>query len=231
MRTWVAAAAASSLLAGCGSSAQTQPPGKPPTQATVTMSEPGGDAHDPHWAALTRQLEQPWGWRNDKDDQVHAPLVDWEKWKRVRYWGVEHFTGFRYGDDHHVVSIALVLDVPPDSKSNSELCLRRFEAWARPQLKGYDVSLGQFGEHETKWREQPVKIRTVDGWVDTMFSRRHFSGAWAAYAAYPDACLIYAMAVPWRTQPGLAKKVRDRWVAEAFDKMNVLTKTRPFRKE
>ncbi len=47
------------LLAGCGSSVQTQPPGKPPTPASVTVTEPGGDAHDAHWAALTRQLEAP----------------------------------------------------------------------------------------------------------------------------------------------------------------------------
>lgn len=219
------------LLAGCGSSVQTQPPGKPPTPASVTVTEPGGDAHDAHWAALTRQLAAPWGWRNDKDDQVHAPLPDWEKWKRVRYWGIEHFTGFRYGDDHHVISIAVVLDVPEGKKMNSELCMRRFEAWARPQIRGYEVVLGEFGYHETIWRDDGVKVKSVDGHVDTAFSRRRFSAAWAAYAAYPDACLVYAMAVPWDTQPGLAKKVRDRWVAEAFDKMNPLTKTRPYRKE
>src|SRR5690606_3693419 len=89
------------LTAACGSSGVTQPPGAPPSPHTVTVAEPGGDAHDPHKAALERQLKEPWGARNDKDDQLHAPTPDWQNWKRVRYWGVDHFTGFRYGDDHH----------------------------------------------------------------------------------------------------------------------------------
>src|SRR5687768_5050364 len=73
---------------------------KPPTPASVTVKEPGGDAEDKQGAALFRQLDEAWGLRNDKDDQLHVPLPDHQHWKRVRFWGVEHFVGFRYGGDH-----------------------------------------------------------------------------------------------------------------------------------
>lgn len=232
-RTLSTAASAAALLAqvACGSSSVTQPPGKPPTPESVTVAEPGGDAHDPHRAALLRQLERPWGARNDKDDQLHAPTPDWEKWKRVRYWGVDHFTGFRYGDDHHVIAIAFVQDIEDGDDNDSRSCLRRFEAWVRPQIRNFDVKLGPVGVRESTWRERKILVQFVDGWVDTGFSRKEFSAAWTAYPAYPDACLVYAMAVPWREQQELAKKVRDRWVAEGFQRMSPLTPTRPFRKE
>ncbi len=215
---------------GCGSSSQTQPPGVPPTPTSVSVAEPGGDAHDAHWAALTRQLSEPWGERNDKDDQIHLPLPDWEHWKRVRYWGVKHFVGFRYGDDHHVVAIGFVLEVPPGSATDVHTCMRHFEGWARPQMRGYEVKLTPMRSHETTWRDQPIVVKMVDGYVDTAFSRKKFSAAWAAIPAYPDACFIYAVAVPWRDHEKLAKKVRDRWVNEAFDKVNPLTQTHPERK-
>lgn len=214
----------------CGSSTVTQPPGVPPTTASVSVAEPGGDAHDPHWAALKRQLEEPWGRRNDKDDQLHTPLIDWVHWKRVRYWGVEHFVGFRYGDDHHVLSMGFVLDPPESGKTDARACMRVFDAWARPQIRGYDVKLGEIRTRETKWREHAIEVKMVDGYVDTAFRRRSFSAAWAAYPAYSDACLVYAIAVPWDGQDELAKKVRDRYANEAFEQMLPLTATRPLRK-
>jgi hypothetical protein len=231
-RTSTIGASAAVLLVSvaCGSSSITQPPGKPPSPTSVTVSEPGGDAHDAHFAALTRQLEQPWGARNDKDDQLHAPTPDWEKWKRVRYWGVEHFTGFRYGDDHHVIAIAFVQDADKNGRNDSRSCLRRFESWVRPQIKSFDVKLGPVGVRELHWRDQKVLVQFVDGWVDTAFTRKEFSAAWAAYPAYPDTCLVYAMAVPWRNHAELAQQVRDRWVAEGFERMNPLTTSRPERK-
>ena len=214
----------------CGSSAVRQPPGKAPSPQTVSVAEPGGDAHDPHEAALRRQLEQPWGRRNDKDDQVHVPTPDWEHWKRVRYWGVEQFAGWRYGDDHHVMAMLFVQDVPPGENNDSETCLRRFEAWGRPQIRGYDVKLGPMGMRQASWRDQPIVVKWVDGHVDLGFKRRQFSAAWSAYPAYADACLIYAVGVPWDGHEDLAKRVRDRWLDEGFERMQPLTPEKPVRK-
>lgn len=217
-------------LVACGSSAATQPPGVPPRPQTVTVAEPGGDAHDPHVAALSRVLSEPWGQRDDKDGQIFVPLPDWEKWKRVRYWGVEHLVGFRYGDEHHAVALVFVRDAEPGAKVDSKTCLKDFEAWARPQTTGYEVKLEQIETRTSKWRGQRLYIHFVDGHTDYGFSRKKFSAAWAAYPAYPDACLVYAVGVPWRDHPEEAKKLRDRFLTEAFERVNPLTNVRPERK-
>lgn len=218
-------------LAGCGSSAQaTQPPGVPPRPSTVTVAEPGGDAHDPHSAALARQLSEPWGERNDKDNQLLVPLPDTPKWKRVRYFGIEHFLGFRYGDDHHVIALAFVQELEPGTVADSKTCIRRFESWARARAKPFEPKLSEVGERDSKWRDRPLSIRFVDGYADVGLSRHEFSAAWAAYPAYPDACLIYAIAVPWREHGEVAKKVRDRFLTEAFERVNPLTPNKAMRK-
>lgn len=196
---------------------------RPPSPESVTIKEPGGDAENPEEAALLRQLDEKWGQRGDKDDQVFLPLPDSDHWKRVRYWGVEHFVGFRYGNEHRVLAIGFVQEVPPGTPVTSEQCMRRFEAWGRPQTKPFDVKFGPFAVKQQRWRDQRLEVHTVDGEFSAAFSTTSFSAAWAAYPAYKDGCLIYAMAVPWRDHPDLAKQVRDRFVNEAFTQVDPKT--------
>ncbi len=220
------------ILMGCGGSAAARlPPGKSPTPKTITVAEPGGDAHDPHAAALQRLADAPWGRRNDKDNQLHAPLLDWKTWKRVQYWGVDHFLGFRYGDDHHVVALAFVRDIEGGTSNSSERCNRQWEKWARPQITAFEVQLGTIGQRVGEWRGEPLVVRYVDGYVDYALKRRHFSAAWVSYPAYPDACLTYSMAATWDGSEDLARTVRDRFVNEGFEQLLPLTETRPHRKE
>ncbi len=94
--------------------------------------------------------------------------------------------------------------------------MRRFEAWGRPQIKPFDVKFSPFSVKFVKWRNQPLMISSVDGALNVGLSRVELSGAWAAFPAYPNACLIYAIGVPWRGHADLAKKLRDRWVEEGF---------------
>ena len=217
------------VLAAC-SVAPRQPPGAPPSPSSVSREEPGGDAHDPHAAALRRQLSEPWGFRRDKDHQLIIPLADPAHHKRVRFWAVDHFLGFRYGKDYHVLNVVFVQDVPEGTPTDSRTCIRQAEKWGRPQLRGFEVKLRQFGTLERKWRRHEIVVKTVDGYVDFGLERREFSAAYAAYPAYPGACLVFAIAVPWREHEKLAKQVRDRWVDEGVPRVIPLTKTRPYRK-
>jgi hypothetical protein len=207
-----------------------KPRPKPPTPESVTVKQPGGDAANPEEAALFRQLDEAWGQRGDKDDQLLVPLPDSDHWKRVRYWGVEHFVGFRYGNDHHVLAIGFVQEVPAGTPVTSETCMRRFEQWGRPQTKPFNVKFGPFAVHHQRWRGQRLEVHAVDGEFSAAFSTTAFSAAWAAYPAYSDGCLIYAVAVPWRDHPDLAKQVRDRWVKEAFTQIDAKTAVRAVRK-
>src|SRR5687767_1348564 len=186
---------------GCSSSApppRPAAPARPPTPATVTPAEPGGDAEDPHAAALERLLASPWGARSDKGDQLLAPMPDWENWKRVRYWGFDHIAGFRYGKAYHAVSVARVQEIPAGTPATSEACLRAIEAWVRPQLQGFEVKLGPIESKLTRWNDKALEIHTVDGWVSWGVDNADFSAAWTAYPAYPNACLVFGLAVPWR---------------------------------
>jgi hypothetical protein len=197
---------------------------------STTSAPDDGAVDDSHEAVLRRLIAAPWGARNDKDDQIHAPLPEWEKWRRVRYWGFEHFTGFRYGKEHHALAAAFVTEMPAGTAVRSETCMRKFEAWGRPQIKAFDVKFEEFKVKWTRWRNQPLMVSYVDGALNWGLSRIEFSAAWTAYPAYPDACLIFAVAVPWRDHRGLAEELRDRWVGEGFALMDTLTPERPYRK-
>lgn len=196
---------------------------------TVTLAHPGGDAADPHAAALERLLSEPWGKHGDKDGQLVVALPDAGNWKRVRYWGVEHFLGFRYGKNHHAMVVIFSQEVPEEAPS-SEDCLKHFDAWGRPQIQSFDVDFDPFHPHHARFRDKPMISLAVDGRLSLGFARPEFSAAWAAYSLYPKTCLISAVAVPSRTTPELARKVRDRFVAEGFAQLEPLTDTRPVRK-
>lgn len=216
--------------AACSATAPRLAPGLPPTPSSISVAEPGGNAADPEEAALERLAHARWGRRNDKDDQLHVPLLDWRHWKRVRFWSVEHFVGFRYGDDHHAVAIVVLLDAD-EAGGDSRTCMRNFEARARRQLRGFDFDFDfrPAVTREGTWKGKEIVVRAMDGRVDFALGRHEFSAAWAAYSAYPDACLVYGIAVPWGEHEALAKRVRDRFFEEGFERLRPKTATRPTR--
>src|SRR5690606_13488536 len=110
-----------------------QPPGQPPTPETITRAEPGGDAHDPHLAALQRLIEEPWGYREDRQNTLRVPMPDSPNWRRVRFHAVPTFAAFRYGDAHHAVIGVWVQAVEEGEPDDLASCLARFEAWGEPR--------------------------------------------------------------------------------------------------
>jgi hypothetical protein len=143
------------LSIGCQAAPLRQPAGVPPTEPSVTREEPGGDASDPHESALRRLLAGTWGWRNDKQDALHVPLPDWQNWRRIRYFGVPSFVGFRYGDDHHVVIAIWVRDA--DEGVTPEQCLDAFERWAKPTAHEFNVSITSPATTRTRWPD-PARL-------------------------------------------------------------------------
>jgi len=125
--------------------------------------------------------------------------------------------------------VALPLDLNEGVEATSRRCARRFEAWARPQLHNYGVDVGPISSTYGKWRGKELVIAWTEGKVDFGFKRKRFVGAWAAYPAYGTSCLIYGVALQWKTQPDTAREVRARWVKEAFGRTVTLTTTKPYR--
>lgn len=201
-----------------------QPPGVPPSDTSVNREEPGGDANDPNESALKRLLAEGWGWRNDKQDALHVPMPDWQNWRRIRFFGVPSFVGFRYGDDHHAVIAIWVRDA--DEGTTPDACLDAFERWAEPTARDFNVSVETLATTRARWPADPaqtdagsVVIKSVDAEVSALFSKKTYAAAYAAYNVWPKTCTIFGIAVPMRGNDALARQVRDRYVADGFWRM------------
>jgi hypothetical protein len=229
-KTWVTGLLIAIGCSACGAAVPKQPEALPPTITSITREHPGGDAADPHFAALARQLEEPWGWKSDKDAQLRVPLVDSKNWKRVRFWAVDHFVGFRYGSDVHAVASVFIQEVPEGEAGSAAACMRHFERWSRPRLRDFHVRLGPIAERSLPWHERTVLVHQANAAVPFGFETSELTAAWAAYPAYPDGCLIFSLAVPWRDQEGTAKAVVERWVEQGLERIKPLTPNSPHRK-
>jgi hypothetical protein len=219
-------AVSATAACGCASAPSRQPPGAPPTATSISRSEPGGDANDPHEAALTRLAQAPWGWRNDKQDVLHVPMPDWENWKRIRYFGIPSFVGFRYGDDHHAV---LAVWIRPADGPNADpaSCLTSFEAWGNPTVRSFDVEIGPSTTTTGQWAGGAFVSRSVDAEINSILSHKKYAAAYAAYLMWPGFCTIFGVAVPIRDAADLAHAARDRYVNEGFGHMVQMAKSPP----
>jgi hypothetical protein len=224
-----------STVACGGKEQQVKAPVAPPDPESVSRDAPGGDSADPHFSALRRLLLEPWGRRQDKDAQLLLPFTDTANWKRVRFSLVEHFTGFRYGEDNHAVTVTFIHELPKGVSANPFECMRLAEQWAQPQLRDFGVDVDNFREEEVDWQNgkdrQPLLVHVADAHLDVGFDRWEGTAAWIAYPAYEDACVTHAMAVPWRGHRALAESVVTRWVEEGAERVRPKTEKRPYRIE
>lgn len=215
------------VVAGCHSTIVRQPPGAPPTAQSVTRDEPGGDADDPHVAALERLEKEPWGWRNDRQDALHVPMPDWKNWRRVKYFGVPTFVGFRYGDDHHAVLAAWVREVEAGQPADPLSCLAAFEKWGDGTARGFGVKTDPPVTTTARWGQGDVAIRSFDAHVSTLLAHKDYAAAYAAYSMWPGTCTILGVAVPIRGADDEAHAVRDRYVRDGFSRMVRMNETKP----
>lgn len=234
--TWLGSMSAVLTLgvSACSPASTSREPSMPTTAGPtvgLVAAMPGADEapKDEHEIALLRQLTEPFHRRADKDEQLLVPLADANNWKRVRFWLVDHFTGFRYGEDFDALNVVFIHDVEPGVELTSEYCMKNAERWARPQLRAFDVRMGPIQTRTVRWKHTDVSVRTADALVDYGVGPSQFSAAWAAYPAYEDACLVFAFAVPWGEHRDLAVQVRDRWIEEGVRRLKPLTAGRPHR--
>jgi len=218
LRLLISTASAAALL-GCSHTVR-QPPGLPPTPKTITREDPGGDAFDPRRAALTRLAVEEWGWRNDKRDVVHFPLTDWKNWRRVRYWGVPTFVGFRYGDDHRAVAALWVRKVQEQDAATAEQCMKRFEDWAMPLVEGYGGHVVRTSDSYVSWRgDGDLLVRSVDAEIKSLFAHQTWYGAIGAAVGWPTVCVVYGYGFRAEDAEQEAARARDRYVKEGFQRL------------
>lgn len=216
------------VLVGCGPSTVRLPPNAPPTPETITKEHPGGNAHDPHQAALTRLLSAEWGHRSDRDRQARFPLLDREKWTRIRFAFVDHLVGFTYGSDHHALSAGFVVPLKEGDPQTSAQCVARFEEDALEQVEFFGGEVTALSSQKGEWNETELFVRKAHGSINILFQHYDVSLAWTGYPAYPNSCLVYAVVVVWDGQQPLADAVRDKWIS-GFSEFQALTTTEPYR--
>jgi hypothetical protein len=221
-------AAGALVVAGCSATVPRQPPGKPPSPKTVTREEPGGDAFDPQRAALERLASEPWGWRNDKRDVFHFPLTDWPNWRRVRYWGVPTFVGFRYGDKHRAAAALWVRRVQEGDSQTPEACMMRFEQWGLHYVSAYGARIRDATSSYVTWRKKDdVYVKSFDADVSALFSERTYLGTVGATLGWPGVCVVYGFAFETGEAAQAAEKARARYAREAFTNLAQMTPAPP----
>ena len=191
------------------------PAGAPPTPATVTKEEPGGDAASPEVAALMRLAEQAFATSADRQATTFVPLADAQQWRRVRFWMFDPFTGFRYGDAHHAVAGVYLIDSPKDAATSAD-CLRAFERWARPLVQGMEIELSDPAARTVTWRGAPMTVRTRDATVLWGAQKKTWAGVYGAYVPWPGTCAVLAYAFRGEDDLALARRVRDRFAEGAY---------------
>lgn len=214
-------------LAGCGHTPK-QPPGVPPTPVTVTREEPGGDAASAEVAAIARLESQSWNGRGDRSATMLVPLTDAENWRRVKFWMFDPFTGFRFGDAHHAVAGVYLIDAPP-GEFTSQTCLRAFERWVNPLLRGMEVDVSTPVDSSATWHGAAITIRKRDATLLWGPDKRRWAGVYGAFAHWPGTCAILAYAVAASDDVELAHRVRDRFAREAFTRFVPRSEDRPRR--
>ena len=205
-------------LAGCATQTQkpAQPPGVPPSPASVSRDNPGGDAADPVRAALERLLAEPWGKRNDRFQTLRVHLPDSKHWRRVRLWGYPTRASFRYGDEH--IAVATVYYQKAEGADDPQSCLEQFIAYGTPVAKKFDVKVDReknfLGVQNVDGAERPLAFRLMDGAIDSLLASDEYVGGVAAYRSWPGTCLVQGFAVVATEHRELATRVLDRWVKE-----------------
>lgn len=201
---------------GCTSNIPVQPPGRPPTPKSVTLSNPGGDASDPELAALQRLAGEPWGHRQDRFGTLSVPLLDWPHWQRVKLWGHPTRAAYRYGDEHYAVTG--IWYTPIEGDNDPETCLKKFLAEATPAAEAYGVRVSDaklvHTSQNVDGEDRPILVKVMDGSLDTLISGNDYVGALASYQSWPGTCLLHGFAVIATKHRDLALKIRKRWIEE-----------------
>jgi hypothetical protein len=225
--------AAAAALAACSSGGGPTVAIKVPVAPIAAASPPkddgkpskgttGGGAHS---AALEQLRISGLGPRVDKQNSMKIALPDPNHWTRVKFWGVPSLVGFRYGKSHHAIVAAFVTHV--DDNAAVGACQKSFEDMALPYMDSFEVEVDYEPPHAAVWNGKIVDIASVFARTATLAARDSYAGAFAAYPAWPGACLIVGVAVPAGSDPQRARDVRDRFVKEVFPHVEVTAREEP----
>jgi hypothetical protein len=143
----------------------------------------------------------------------------------VRFLGIPSLVGFRYGKDHHAVAGAFMMSVGSEQEPGA--CGKAFETYAQPWVDSFEVAVVHDAPKAIPWRGMIVDIDSVVATTATLGVHDQYAGAYAAYPAWKEACLVFGVAVPARGDLERAKTVRDRFVRDVFPALQIVASEPP----
>jgi hypothetical protein len=195
----------------------------PPKDDGQTAEGVGGGLT--HSAALEELKIAPMALVVDAQRSIGFPLPDGRRWARVKLFGIESLVGFRYGKEHHAVVAGTIVHLPLDAPQGA--CTKSFEDWATPWIRAFDVELVRDPPRAFSWNTRIVDVDLLFARAATLAMREAYAVAYAAYPAWPGACLILGIAVPARDDEERARAVRDRFAQEVLPHVRVLAQDEP----
>jgi len=178
-----------------------------------------------HAQALEELTIAPLGWATDRQHSVRVLLPDAPHWLRVSFMGKKSLVAFRYGKDHHAVVGGFILHIPDAAAQGA--CGEAFEAWAKPWLELFEVEIAHDPPRAADWAGKIVDIDPLVATMATLGMHDKYAGAYAAYPAWPGACLVLGVAVPARGELDRARAVRDRFASEVLPKLQITATQEP----
>jgi hypothetical protein len=124
-----------------------------PSPGSVTRDNPAGDAASPIDAALTRLLQQPIAWREDKFETLRPRFADADNWRRMRFFGYPTRAAFRYGKDRYATVVIQYTEAEDDSPA---ACVEAFVSDAARTAERFDVEVGDM-EREMRTHKRGVE--------------------------------------------------------------------------
>jgi hypothetical protein len=215
------------LAAGCSAPPPAHAPPAVPSSPPADDGRPSNGVRGgaEHAQALEELKVAAFGWAIDRQQSVRFLLPDASHWLSVRFWGKKSLVAFRYGRDHHAVAGGFILHVPDEKVQGA--CGQAFEKWAKPWLELFEVDVAHDPPRAADWAGQIVDIDPLVATIATLGMHDQYAGAYAAYPAWPGACLVFGVAVPARGELERARAVRDRFASEVLPKLQVISKIEP----
>jgi hypothetical protein len=211
----------------CSSAASAHPAPTVPSSPPLDDGRPSTHAGSglEHAQALEELKIAPLGWGIDRQHSLRVLLPDAPHWLRVAFWGKKSLVAFRYGKDHHAVVGGFILHVPDAATQGA--CGDAFEKWAKPWLELFEVDVVHDPPQAADWTGKIVDIDSLVATMATLGMHDSYAGAYAAYPAWPGACLVLGVAVPARGELERARAVRDRFAREVLPKLQITTTVEP----
>jgi hypothetical protein len=185
----------------------------------------GGGGGPEHAAALEQLKTAHFDWGTDRQNSIRVLLPDAPHWLRVKFWSVKSLVGFRYGKAHHAIVGGFVVHVPDETAPGA--CVKAFEDWAQPYADAFEVEIVHDNPRAIPWNGKIVDVDSLVATTATLGDHDQYAAVYATYPVWPKACLILGIAIPARDELERAKAVRDRFAAEVFPKVQVMSPTEP----